>query len=381
MAPVSNPGTHTLRDLRLRWLLLAAASIFLVLGGFLLFSANWASAARQWSLLATIALAYQLIFHYPDLRLNHRTGESTPLPGFGPGTLASLSRLVCIGLLAGFLGLPRPPGALAWLPFAIYFFANINDLLDGYLARRFEHETELGAKLDMDLDGRALLLVSLLAYQYGVVPGWFLAAGAARYLFIFGLWWRRRRGLPIEELRPNPARRPLAGAQMGFTTAMLAPILGPPLTTIAAALFVPPFVGNFLYDWLQVSASLPRSFRSSPRWSRIWTALSLWLPPFLRLAAISALLLRFGQVQALPIFVIIDLMAIPAIGLGALGRLAALLALIATGFRFALYPLLPIDISLVILLTAIFFLGTGAWSLFAPEIPWANRRLGARPKP
>lgn len=366
----------------MRWGLLAIVSAALLFGGFLVLQAQWSSpAARHWILVAALVLAYQLIVHYPDLRLNHRPDQPELLPTFGPGTLASLARLVGIGLLAGFLGLPRPPGGWAWLPFGIYLFANLNDLLDGYLARRFDQETELGAKLDLDLDGRALLIVSLLAYQYGVVPWWFLVAGAARYLFIFGLWWRRRRGLPIEDLRANPARRPLAGAQMGFTTAMLAPILGPPLTTIAAALFVPPFVGNFLYDWLQVSTSIPDFLGPGPFWSRLWAALSRWLPLALRLAAIGALILRLRRADTLLVFVIIDLLAITALGIGALGRLAALLALIAAGFRFSLYPWLPIDVALVVLLTALFFLGTGAWSLWAPELPWANRRLGARPKP
>jgi CDP-diacylglycerol--glycerol-3-phosphate 3-phosphatidyltransferase len=117
----------------------------------------------------------------------------------------------------------------------------------------------------VDLDGRGLLVASLLVYQNGQVGWWFLLVGAARYVFVFGSWLRRRRGLSVQKLKENLGRRALAGTQMGLTTALLAPVFSPPETTLAAALFMIPFIANFSYDWLSYNGiSYALASRFSP---------------------------------------------------------------------------------------------------------------------
>jgi phosphatidylglycerophosphate synthase len=70
--------------------------------------------------------------------------------------------------------------------------ALVLDLVDGWVARRTGMETELGARLDGEVDAFLILALSVyVAPEYGA---WVLAIGAARYLFLAGEWllpWMR----------------------------------------------------------------------------------------------------------------------------------------------------------------------------------------------
>ena len=154
---------------------------------------------------------------------NKREGETATsagsvqavLPTFGWGNRLTLFRGLAISMVAGFLFSPWPNGWLAWLPMLLYTTADIADYLDGYLARITNHATALGERLDMEYDGLGMLIVSLLAVWYGQLPWWYLILGFARYLFVFGLWVRARRGLPSYDLPPSVHRRVFAGLPDG----------------------------------------------------------------------------------------------------------------------------------------------------------------------
>jgi CDP-diacylglycerol--glycerol-3-phosphate 3-phosphatidyltransferase len=120
------------------------------------------------------------------------------------------------------------------------------DCFDGYLARLHNEVTRLGAMMDMSLDGLGMLIGVLLLIQFGQVPALILLVGLARYLFLLGIWIRRRIGKPIYELPENPLRRQFAGAQMGFIGVILFPVFSPPGTYLAAMLFALPFFLGFL---------------------------------------------------------------------------------------------------------------------------------------
>ncbi|MEE9330247.1 MAG: CDP-diacylglycerol--glycerol-3-phosphate 3-phosphatidyltransferase [Parvularculaceae bacterium] len=77
-----------------------------------------------------------------------------------------------------------------WLAFALFMLAGLTDFFDGYVARKFNQTSALGAALDPIADklltGAALLL---LAYA-GLTPGWHMAASVAilmREILISGL--------------------------------------------------------------------------------------------------------------------------------------------------------------------------------------------------
>ena len=115
--------------------------------------------------------------------------ESKPrLFCFGLGYSATRFAL---GLLAGFVFLPQPSGGLAWLPALLYTLAIMADYLDGYFARLTHHATVLGEILDIEFDALGILMATSLAVHYGQLPWWYLPIGLSRYLFLFGIWWRR----------------------------------------------------------------------------------------------------------------------------------------------------------------------------------------------
>ncbi|MGB5061590.1 MAG: CDP-alcohol phosphatidyltransferase family protein, partial [Candidatus Promineifilaceae bacterium] len=157
----------------------------------------WPEYAPRWALLSGLMLAYVLALFWRNLPANHRQGETAVLPTLGLGNSLTLYRGLATALLTGFILSPWPGGFLAWIPAILYMTADIADYLDGYAARVAHHATRLGEILDMEYDGLSVLIVTLLAVWFGQLPLWYLPLGLARYLFVFGLWLRARRGLPI----------------------------------------------------------------------------------------------------------------------------------------------------------------------------------------
>lgn len=181
-------GVGGLRALRQRWGGLAALAVGALGGGYIILRGAWEPAyALRWTAAAGVAMAYQLWWLWGVLDENHREGEMEVLPSFGAGNALSLLRGLLIGLLVGFLFGPRPTGWLAWAPAVLYVISDVTDYLDGYLARVSDHVTRLGETLDIVLDARGVLVVTLLAFHYGSVPWWYLPVGAARYLFVWGI--------------------------------------------------------------------------------------------------------------------------------------------------------------------------------------------------
>ncbi|MEM4782186.1 MAG: CDP-alcohol phosphatidyltransferase family protein [Halalkalicoccus sp.] len=246
---------RTLRRLRLRWIALSAVSAVttvLVFGGLRLLLAD--ALARRWLLLVVPVLAYELGLLWRFLPRNRR--DERLVPSLGLGTLLTFVRGVLLAFLAGFLLLPQPTEALVWLPAVLYGAAALADYVDGSLARLTDHVTTLGARLDTEFDALGILIAPLLAVLYGQLPLWYLSVSAARYLFVFGIWLRRRRDRPVFDLPPRRSRRLLAGLQMAFLTVVLSPPVSPPVTTVAAVFVAVPFVVGFVRDWLYVSGRL-----------------------------------------------------------------------------------------------------------------------------
>jgi CDP-diacylglycerol--glycerol-3-phosphate 3-phosphatidyltransferase len=243
-----------LRRLRTQWTWVAIVAALTTATGAAFLRQWWeAPSTLGWSLASMALCSYFLIFSWRNLSSNHRPGEKVLLPSLGAGNLLTLGRAGLFGALAGFLVLPRPEGFLTWAPGSIYILAGIVDILDGTLARRQNHVTLLGEKLDMSLDGLGVLLASGLVVKFGLAPGWYLLVGLARYLFLAGLGILTILHIPTYPLKSNPLRRLLAGLQMGFMGAVLIPVFSPAFTSLAAIFFAAPFLINFIYDWLVAS--------------------------------------------------------------------------------------------------------------------------------
>lgn len=355
--------------------MLALAALGLLLG-----RAESILYAQHWFLLAAVVLAFELWQVWRALPLNHREGENEVLPTFGPGNGLSLARGTLIALLAGFLLLPRPEEMLAWLPAALYILADFTDFFDGYLARRSNMVTRLGERLDMNHDALGVMVATLLAFQYGTVPWWYAVFGFARYFFVFGLWQRRRRGLPVFDLPPNPSRRGFAALQMGFVTAMLFPILQPPGTTVAATLFMLPFIAGFGYDWLHVSGRLGAPAPEATRRGRqVWQVLRDFIPLGLRMVAVGVFLYWFKEQAGLaPPWGWLEWICAAALALGWAARFFSVTALLLLGGRFAAFGTDTAGWLLLAAGVGLIFLGPGKWYLWGPEEWFVHNRAGER---
>ncbi len=106
--------------------------------------------------------------------------------------------------------------------FAIFLVAALTDALDGYIAKRFEMRTELGAYLDPLAD--KALLVSMYATLAigGVLPAWLAILVVSRDVMIIGgvlISWLLGRPVPI---RPSMLSKVNTLAQISFIALKLA---------------------------------------------------------------------------------------------------------------------------------------------------------------
>lgn len=258
--------------LRLRWWGAVAVFSAVYWVAFYLVRLAWMPAvALQWSIFSTLGLLYILAWVWHHLPYNHRAGQGRVLATLGMGSTVTLARGCLYGLLAGFVLAPKPEGPLlSWLPGGLFLVAALTDYIDGYLARRANHATRLGKLLDLEVDSFGVLVATVLLIQYGQLPPWYLVAGAAHYLFHYHLLWRKRQGLPVQELTDWPLRRYIGGFHVGFLCVLLFPVFEPPLTTFAAVTFLLPFAFSFGVDWLRSTGRGP-VVRLANGWHQLMT--------------------------------------------------------------------------------------------------------------
>jgi CDP-diacylglycerol--glycerol-3-phosphate 3-phosphatidyltransferase len=276
---------------------------------------------------------------------------------------------------------------------------SILDYLDGYVARVTGQATLLGQTLDGAFDALGLLIALGLAVGFGQLPWWYLLLGLCRYLFVFGMWWRRRRGKPIYELPPSSNRRLLAGFQMGFISVILWPLFSPPGTTLAGLIFAIPFLAGFLRDWLVVSGQLdPASSAYQTAREQLVRLLAGWLPLGLRLLVVLVSLGFLGPIAARAavrrvLFAwpgapfpeltadglgLLAILTTVMLALGILGRLAALGLLAPTAMTVVAAGLHLQNGLLLAGTVAIMLLGSGFFSLWQPEEVLVRIRAGDR---
>jgi CDP-diacylglycerol---glycerol-3-phosphate 3-phosphatidyltransferase len=385
-------------SLRWRWLATAVFALLLLEAGYVLLNPFWPYANR-WLGLATAVTLYQLTWLWRNLDQNRQTESGHLLPTFGWGNAISIGRGLLLALLAGFLFSPRLPGAMAWLPALLYTVAALADIIDGYAARRTNTTTELGARLDITLDGQGMLIVIGLAVWYGLLPGWYLLLGLARYGWLVAIRLRERWGCPVHELPASVHRRTLAGLQMGFLTVILWPILPPAGTQIAGWLMGGPLLLSFTRDWLIVIGRIDPTDPTYRRvQARLYQLFGRWLPFLLRLALAPAvplwLWLRYRTLAPPDWVTLFTLWGIPGAEMVAGGT--AVLTLIATlcltlGIltRLATWPLFwvltcdvltqGLDPANALLLAGGLYLlqfGPGRWPLWAREEVFFLGRAG-----
>jgi phosphatidylglycerophosphate synthase len=162
-----------------------------------------------------------------------RALRRSPGDAFGPASWVTVARAtLAVGLaalVADSLAHDTPVALLVTLA----TIALVLDLVDGWLARRTDTASALGARFDGEID--AFLILALSVYVAAEYGPWVLAIGAARYLFLAGEWllpWMRA------PLPPRRWRKLVTAAQGIVLTVAAADLLPRALThaLLAAAL-------------------------------------------------------------------------------------------------------------------------------------------------
>ncbi|MFO8113936.1 MAG: CDP-alcohol phosphatidyltransferase family protein [Halorubrum sp.] len=174
----------------------------------------------------------------------------------GIANAITLARGALYAVVAGFVAVP-PGTTLAWVPALCYGTGVALDNLDGTVAREVGRETEIGRRLDMAFDTFGFVAAPLVAVLWGLLPVWYLAISAARYVFRGAVWLRRVRGLPVGDLPDSDLGRYLAGAQMIFVTVALVPPVPTDLVWTLAPVVLLPSLAVFARDYLAVSGRRP----------------------------------------------------------------------------------------------------------------------------
>ncbi|WP_416839952.1 CDP-alcohol phosphatidyltransferase family protein [Haloferax sp. DFSO52] len=189
----------------------------------------------------------------------------------GVPTGVTLFRGVLVAGIAGVGGVAAIGGGVAtvgtgtelwaWGAAVAYGLAAALDSVDGFLARRLERTTKLGARLDTAVDAFGLLVAPLAGVVLGELPWWYLSVGVARYAFVAGLWWRERTGRPTYSLPHRVSRRVLAGLQMAVVPVALAPGVGDAWIPFVAGVAAGGLLAGFGRDWLYVSGRIEPELR------------------------------------------------------------------------------------------------------------------------
>jgi cardiolipin synthase (CMP-forming) len=184
-----------------------------------------------------------------------------------PNTL-TLTRIVLVPLVVWLIITHEMLAA-----FVLFLLAGLSDAADGYLAKRFQWRTELGAYLDPIADKLLLVSIYVTLGFSNHLPAWLVIAVVSRDILIIGaflLSWVLSRPVPIHPLLISKANTlaqiVLAGfvlAELGLglglhdLIAVLIPVTGT-LTIISAA--------AYFWTWLKHMASYEPE--PAPRLSR-----------------------------------------------------------------------------------------------------------------
>jgi phosphatidylglycerophosphate synthase len=119
------------------------------------------------------------------------------------------------------------------------------DLVDGWVARRTDSVSELGARFDMELDALLILVLSVLVCR--TLGYWVLALGLMRYLFVAA---GRLRPYLTAPLPPSRPRKVVAAVQGVVLVVVAAPFVPRPLAAAAVAVALATLVWSFGRDTL-----------------------------------------------------------------------------------------------------------------------------------
>ena len=108
------------------------------------------------------------------------------------------------------------------IAFAIFVIAGVSDAVDGFLAKRFNMASELGALLDPLADKALLVSIFISLGIWGAVPLWLVILVVSRDIMIVGaviVSWLFDKPIPMKPLMVSKLN---TGAQVAFAALVLA---------------------------------------------------------------------------------------------------------------------------------------------------------------
>ncbi|MBN8981840.1 MAG: CDP-alcohol phosphatidyltransferase family protein [Rhizobiales bacterium] len=108
------------------------------------------------------------------------------------------------------------------LAFAIFIVAGVSDAIDGFLAKRFNMVTEIGALLDPVADKALLVSIYMTLGISGSIPGWLVILVVSRDVMIVGaviISWLLQNPIPMNPLMVSKLN---TAAQVAFAALVLA---------------------------------------------------------------------------------------------------------------------------------------------------------------
>ena len=138
------------------------------------------------------------------------------------GIALSIPNLITLGriLLVPVVVWAIASGAM-WIAFVLFLAAGVSDAVDGYLAKRFNMTTELGAYLDPLADKALIVSIYITLGIYGLIPGWLVILVVSRDIMIVGavmLSWLV--GTPVK-VKPLLVSKLNTAAQIVFACVVL----------------------------------------------------------------------------------------------------------------------------------------------------------------
>jgi cardiolipin synthase len=147
---------------------------------------------------------------------------------------------------------------LMWLAFVLFLAAGVSDAVDGFLAKRFNMTTVLGAYLDPLADKALIVSIYVALGVNGLIPRWLVILVVSRDILIIGgimLSWVM--GTPLK-IKPLLVSKLNTVAQIAFACVVLGslgfglevPLLNLVLTGLVAAL-TSLSVAAYVAEWIR----------------------------------------------------------------------------------------------------------------------------------
>jgi len=197
--------------------------------------------------VASATVLLLLIFTAVILGLRHHA-----FPRFGHANTVTAVRAAFVSRIAAavvFPGVQTGGEATPWVFFALVLGALALDGVDGFVARHYEYQSDLGARFDMEIDALLILCLSASTFQQGKAGSWVLLIGLMRYGFVLAQYAAPRLKSPL----PVSLRRKLVCvAQVAILCTILLPCIGSAVSTWLAGIALALLSYSFAIDCLHL---------------------------------------------------------------------------------------------------------------------------------